>query len=86
MMAKPPTISTAGHTRSPEVTRSSPTIKLKPGMAKDEECSFLDRHGRMVNWKLVAIKDIREFSLENGALLFSQVKEVEPVAAPVWAL
>jgi hypothetical protein len=53
-------------------------------LAKEEESSFLDRHGRIVNWKLVAVKDIRPFSVENGALLFSVVKEVEPVAAPVW--
>lgn len=47
--------------------------------------TFVDRHGRTIKWELVAIKDLQPVSLENGSLLISTVKEVEPVAAPVWA-
>ncbi len=53
-------------------------------VAKEEECTFIDRHGRTIAWQMVAIKDIQEISLKQGALLFSAVKEVEPIAAPVW--
>lgn len=53
-------------------------------VAKEEECTFIDRHGRTIGWQMVAIKDIQEISLKQGALLFSAVKEVEPIAAPVW--
>mgnify|MGYP003937355137 CR=1 FL=1 len=53
-------------------------------IAKTEECTFLDRHGRKVTWKLIAVKDMQPVSLENGAMLFSSVKEVTPIATPVW--
>jgi hypothetical protein len=52
--------------------------------ARTEESSFQDRHGRNVNWELVAVKELREVELENGTLLLSMVKEIEPIAAPVW--
>jgi len=52
--------------------------------AQEEETTFIDRHGRAVCWKLLAIKDLQPVHLENGALLFSTLKEVEPVAAPLW--
>jgi len=54
-------------------------------MAKDEECTIIDRHGRTVCWKLLAVKDLQPVDLTNGALLFSMVKEVEPIATPLWA-
>lgn len=53
-------------------------------MAKDEESTFIDRHGRAIHWKLIAVKDLREIDLEHGSLLFSELKEVEPLTAPVW--
>jgi hypothetical protein len=49
-----------------------------------EEEILIDRHGRSICWKLLAVKDLQEVKLDNGALLFSTVKEAEPVAAPVW--
>lgn len=54
-------------------------------MAKTEEATFIDRHGRTVTWKLVAVKDLQPVALEPGALLFSSVKEVAPVVEPLWA-
>lgn len=53
-------------------------------IAKGEESMFVDRHGRTINWKLVAVKDIQEVNLEHGALLISSVREVTPIADPVW--
>jgi hypothetical protein len=54
-------------------------------LGKEEEAAFIDRHGRAVSWELVAIKDLQEVQLDHGSLLFSTVKEVEPIAAPLWA-
>jgi len=51
-----------------------------------EEEILIDRHGRSISWKLVAVKDMQEVQLDNGALLFSTIKEVEPIAAPVWSI
>lgn len=51
----------------------------------EEETTFVDRHGRAIQWQMVAVKDIQPVELKNGALLFSAIKEVEPVAAPLWA-
>jgi hypothetical protein len=53
-------------------------------IAKGEESMFVDRHGRTVNWKLIAVKDIQEVNLEHGALLISSVREITPIADPVW--
>ncbi|XZF14106.1 DUF4288 domain-containing protein [Chitinophagaceae bacterium MMS25-I14] len=53
-------------------------------MAREEESTFVDRHGRTVFWKLLAVKELKEIDLSNGCLLFSEIKEVEPLAAPVW--
>ena len=52
--------------------------------AREEETLFVDRHGRTVNWKLVAVKDIQPVALEHGSLLFSTVKEAAVVADPLW--
>lgn len=49
-----------------------------------EECSFNDRHGRTVIWEMIAVKEIQELPMQHGALILSTVKEVEPIAAPVW--
>jgi hypothetical protein len=53
-------------------------------IALDEEATFIDRHGRTVVWEMVAIKDLQEIELRNGALLSSTVREVEPLATPVY--
>ncbi len=49
-----------------------------------EEEQFTDRHGRTVRWTFLAIKDIQETAIQSGALLFSMLKETDPVATPVW--
>lgn len=60
-------------------------INKARAVAKKDEATFVDRHGRTVVWQMVAIKDLQQIEIEQGALLFSTVKEVEPIAAPVWA-
>lgn len=54
-------------------------------IAAEEEATFADRHGRIINWELVAIKDLKPIELKQGGLLFSVLREIEPIAAPVWA-
>jgi hypothetical protein len=52
--------------------------------AKKEETTFIDRHGRTIAWRMLAVKDLQPVDLANGSLLFSTVREAEPVAAPLW--
>jgi hypothetical protein len=52
---------------------------------KNEEATFIDRHGRTICWRMLAVKDIQPVELKNGGLLFSMVREAEMVAAPLWA-
>ena len=52
---------------------------------KDEEATFIDRHGRSICWRMLAVKDIQQVELNNGCLLFSKVHEAEPVPAPLWS-
>lgn len=52
-------------------------------VAREEECSFVDRHGRRIAWQFVAVKDLNEVRLNHGTLLFSQIREVEPVSGPL---
>ena len=52
---------------------------------KNEESTFIDRHGRTICWCLLAVKDLQPIELVNGGLLFSQVREAEMVPAPIWA-
>ena len=51
-----------------------------------DEAVFADRHGRIIQWQLVAVKDLQPVQLKNGSLLASVVKEITPVASPVWEL
>jgi hypothetical protein len=51
-----------------------------------EETTFVDRHGRTIFWRMLAVKDLQPVELVNGGLLFSMVREVEMVAAPIWAV
>ena len=52
---------------------------------KNEESTFIDRHGRTICWRMLAVKDLQPVELKNGGLLFSIVHEAEMVAAPLWA-
>jgi len=52
---------------------------------KSEESTFIDRHGRTICWRMLAVKDLQLVELKNGGLLFSIVREAEMVAAPLWA-
>ena len=54
-------------------------------MGKNEDTTFIDRHGRTISWRMLAVKDIQPIELINGGLLFSMVREAEMVAAPLWA-
>lgn len=51
---------------------------------KQEEATFIDRHGRTMCWRMLAVKDLQPVELTNGGLLFSVVREAEMVAAPLW--
>lgn len=50
-----------------------------------DEAVFADRRGRMIQWQLIAVKDLQPVTLNHGSLLSSRVREVEPVAAPIWS-
>jgi len=52
---------------------------------KREEATFIDRHGRTICWRMLAVKDLQPVELKNGGLLFSTVREAEMVPAPLWA-
>lgn len=55
-------------------------------IGNSDEAVFADRQGRIIQWQLVAVKDLFSVNLSNGALLASVVKEVTPVAEPLWEL
>jgi len=59
-------------------------LKAAPEIALVDEAVFADRQGRMIEWQLVAIKDMKLVDLQQGALLASTVREVAPVAMPLW--
>ncbi len=52
---------------------------------KNEEATFIDRQGRTICWRMLAVKDLQPVELKNGGLLFSMVREAELVPAPLWA-
>ena len=54
-------------------------------VGKSEDATFIDRHGRTMCWRMLAVKDLQPIELTNGGLLFSMVREAEMVAAPLWA-
>ena len=51
-----------------------------------EEPTFIDRHGRSICWRMLAVKDLQPIELKNWGLLFSMVREAELIPAPVWAV
>jgi len=53
-------------------------------VSKDAEATIIDRHGRTICWKLLAVKDLQPIELTHGSMLFSTIKEAEPVATPLW--
>lgn len=53
---------------------------------RTEEATFIDRHGRTIVWRMLAIKDLQQVDLRNGGLLFSMVREAELIPAPLWAV
>ena len=54
-------------------------------MSKEGEMTFIDRHGRTICWRMLAVKDLQPIELKNGGLLFSMVHEAELLAAPLWS-
>ena len=52
---------------------------------KNEDATFIDRHGRTISWRMLAVKDLQPVELKNGGLLFSMVREADLVPVPLWA-
>ena len=52
---------------------------------RNEEATFIDRHGRTICWRMLAVKDLQPVDLVNGGLLFSMVREAEPIPVPLWS-
>lgn len=65
-------------------TNERHALEQARSIALEEEATFIDRHGRTIVWEMVAIKDLQEIELKNGALLMSAVKEVEPIGSPIY--
>lgn len=51
---------------------------------RKEESTFVDRQGRTMCWRMLAVKDLQPIELKNGGLLFSMVREAEILPAPLW--
>ncbi len=51
---------------------------------RKEESTFIDRQGRTMCWRILAVKDLQPIELKNGGLLFSMVREAEILPAPLW--
>lgn len=51
---------------------------------RKEESTFIDRQGRTMCWRMLAVKDLQPIELKNGGLLFSMVREAEILPAPLW--
>ena len=60
-------------------------LTLARNIGAHEDTTFIDRHGRTMSWRMLAIKDIQLVEIGHGSLLFSMVREAETVAAPLWA-
>lgn len=61
-------------------------LSLARQMGQEEEAIFPDRLGRLISWQFVAVKSLESVTLEQGALLCSQVTEVATVANPEWSV
>jgi len=53
---------------------------------RSEEATFIDRHGRTICWKMLAVKDLQPVELKQGGLLFSQLREATLMPAPVYMM
>ncbi len=51
-------------------------------MGQADEATLTDFTGRLIRRAFVGIKDLREVALEQGARLFSELQELEPLAFP----
>jgi Domain of unknown function (DUF4288) len=67
-----------------EVGEHQKPLQVAPAVGKEEEQTFIDRHGRNIHWRLLAVKDIQPVVLRHGALLFSMIREVDIIPAPLW--
>lgn len=48
-------------------------------IGKAEETTFTDRKGRDITWEFAAVKDIQPAELSHGSILFSAIKDDEPI-------
>lgn len=55
-------------------------------VSEDAQATIIDRHGRTICWQLLAVKDIQPVQLQHSSMLFSVIREAEPVAAPLWMM
>lgn len=53
-------------------------------VGKAEETTFTDRKGRNISWEFVAVRDIQPAELKHGAILFSAIKDDEPITITAW--
>jgi hypothetical protein len=53
-------------------------------IARAEETTFTDRKGRDITWEFVAVKDIQPAELSHGSILFSVIKDDEPITITAW--
>jgi hypothetical protein len=53
-------------------------VSIARDMGAKEEGKFVDRHGRIIGWNFIAVKDVTAVQLEQGALLHSSIKEMQP--------
>jgi len=60
-------------------------LSIARDAGKNEESTFIDRQGRTMCWRMIAVKDLQPIELKNGGLLFSMVREAEILPAPLWA-
>src|ERR1700739_3164321 len=61
-------------------------LDLAREMGKNEDATFIDRHGRTMCWRMLAVKDLQPVELKNGGLLFSMIREASLLATPLWAV
>jgi len=59
-------------------------LSIARDAGKNEESTFIDRQGRTMCWRMIAVKDLQPIELKNGGLL-SMVREAEILPAPLWA-
>jgi Domain of unknown function (DUF4288) len=53
---------------------------------KNEETTIIDRHGRAINWRMLAVKDIQPIEIKHRGLLVSMIRDAELIPAPLWAV